>query len=131
MTSATYEQATGLFTLETVLPQRFVGYAGHGRGRNNPDLDCVTNLGPLPRGRYRVSLPFHHPTKGPFCFRLTPDEANVMHGRSGFLIHGDNARGDASEGCIILGRPAREQIARHSVRDLYVVRLMQLTHCAA
>ena len=44
------------------------------------------------------------------------DAQNVSsdaHGRSGFLIHGDNSKGDksASEGCIILGPDVRKAIA--------------------
>ena len=53
-----------------------------------------------------------------------------MHGRSGFLIHGDNARGDASEGCIILPRYYRQMISRLGVRDLFVIDRHRLD-CAA
>ena len=121
MTEAIYEQATGLFVILTPVPFRAVGYAGRGAGRNNPAMDMMRNVGPLPAGVYSVSLPYSHPRKGPMCFRLTPDASNEMFGRSGFLIHGDNAQGDASEGCIILGRAVRELIARHQVRKLHVV----------
>lgn len=126
MSTATYEQATGLFTINTPLPCRFVGYAGKGRGKNNPDLQTVKNIGPLPRARYTVEGPFTHPTKGPVCFRLIPELGQPMYGRGGFLIHGDSAAhpGDASEGCIVLPRPAREQIARAKVWLLTVHRLL-------
>ena len=117
---ALYEQATGLFVICTPIPFRNVGYAGRGVGRNNPAMQMVRNTGPLPCGMYKVSLPYSHPTKGPVCYRLTPSPSNEMFGRSGFLIHGDNAQGDASEGCIVLGRTAREMIGRHNVRSLYV-----------
>lgn len=122
--SALYEQATGLFLICSPLPFRAVGYAGRGRGRNNPDLQSVKNTGPLPVGSYRVSLPYSDVRKGPLVFRLTPEPSNAMYGRGGFLIHGDNVRGDASEGCIILGRADREMIARQNVRRLTVVRLL-------
>lgn len=121
--TAVYEQVTGLFTIMTPVPFRAVGYSGRGRGRNNPDLQAVVATGPIPRGEYRVGLPYTHPTKGPVVFRLTPSEQNDMFGRSGFLIHGDNARGDASHGCIILPRNVRDLIAKNHVRRLFVIKL--------
>jgi hypothetical protein len=55
--------------------------------------------------------------------RLTPQGHNA-HGRTGFLIHGDSRRnpGNASEGCIILNRSAREAIANSGDATLEVVR---------
>lgn len=126
---AYYEQSTGLLLIDTPMPFRAIGYAGTGPGRNNAALDGIRNVGPLPKGRYRVSLPFDHPTKGPFVFRLTPFPENDMKGRSGFLIHGDNARGDASEGCIVMAKFAREVLARHRVRELEVVSLLKRCVC--
>lgn len=123
-TRATYESSTGLLLIHTPLPARLLGYAGRARGRNNPAFQDVRNIGPIPEGTYAVSLPFTHPTKGPTVFRLTPDPANVMFGRSGFLIHGDNPQGDASQGCIVLRRDDRERLMRSNVRTLLVVRLL-------
>jgi hypothetical protein len=40
---------------------------------------------------------------------LTP-EGHAAHGRSGFQIHGNNVRNDASHGCIILDFPVRVAI---------------------
>ncbi len=53
---------------------------------------------------------------------LDPDPGNQMFGRDGFLIHGDNMAMNhtASEGCIILGRPIREQIADSADRVIVV-----------
>jgi len=55
--------------------------------------------------------------------RLTPDPANEMYGRGGFLIHGDNGRGNqsSSEGCIILNRNIRNQIGNSGDDVLRVV----------
>ncbi len=124
MTKAVYEQATGLLCLDTLLPQRFIGYAGRSFGRNNPDAEFEKNLGPLPSGRYAVSVPFHHPRKGPLVFRLHPATDNVMKGRSGFLIHGDNTQGDASHGCIILDRRSRQKLADANLTSLTVVSIL-------
>ena len=59
----------------------------------------------------------------PFSLRLTPDPANDMCGRDGFLIHGDSIAhpGTASQGCIILNRLQREHIAASPVKLLRVV----------
>jgi hypothetical protein len=85
-------------------------------------MDHVPNVGPLPRGLYRiVGEPFIHPHCGQYCLRLEPDAANQMYGRSGFLIHGDNGKGTASEGCIVLARPARELIVAQGYAEVEVV----------
>lgn len=99
------------------------GYSGHGAGRNNPDMENVANVGPIPRGRYTIGGAHQDANKGPVVIRLTPFGHNAR-GRSGFLIHGDNAQGNfsASEGCIILNRAARELISNSGDSMLDVVR---------
>ncbi len=109
-----YLQSTGeLFDGEGLLVG--TGYSGAGIGRNNPALDSVHNVGPIPAGEYTIGAPedLAGGPHGPFVLRLEPDPANNMHGRDGFLIHGDAiARpGSASHGCIILPRRVRERIA--------------------
>lgn len=96
------------------------GYAGNGAGRNNHEKQYEKNVGPLPVGNYRVTGPFTHGHMGPLCFRLWPFRTNEMRGRGGFLIHGDNPQGDASKGCIILARAAREKVEGFRVRFLAV-----------
>jgi hypothetical protein len=100
------------------------GYAGYAEAANNPAMEGVSDVGPLPVGRYDIGQPFNnaHQT-GPFSMRLTPDEANDMHGRSEFLIHGDNSKNDhtASHGCIILCRLDRERIDASDDRSLWVI----------
>lgn len=101
------------------------GYSGHGDGRNNPVMESVRNVGPIPQGWYHIgdplcvspSPPGPH---GPYIMQLTPEGHNAL-GRSGFLIHGDNATHTASEGCIILPYPVRFHIGQGSSRSLYVV----------
>lgn len=126
MTYCTYEQATGLFTIHTPLPFRCVGYAGRREGRNNPALERVISVGPIPRGKYHVGLAHRSSGKGPYTMRLTPFGSNTMHGRSGFLIHGDNAASDASHGCIILPRHAREVLARHRTKNSVILEVFAL-----
>lgn len=99
------------------------GYAGNGAGKNNPDMDHVSNTGPLPRGKYTIGPPYNS-RHSPYTLRLKPDPKNVMHGRSGFLIHGDSIAnpGTASRGCIILPRAIRQKIWESGDHDLQVVR---------
>lgn len=98
------------------------GYSGAGDGKNNPAMQDVPNIGPLPVGRYTIGEPSDTKTHGPYVLHLTPDPANEMFGRAGFLIHGDSVvhPGTASEGCIILPRKVREQVWASGDRELEV-----------
>lgn len=90
------------------------GYSGHGAGMNNPKAQALSDVGPIPQGWYTIDAPIDPPSHlGPCAMPLIPDAMNEMFGRSGFYIHGDNAEMNhsASDGCIILPRPAREMIA--------------------
>lgn len=105
MTYWRYNQSTGEFDLPGGIT--FQGYAGKGHYRNDPDSQSMRGLGPLPVGDYVVSVRAD-PKPTPFTLRLAAVQGSQTFGRSGFLIHGDNAAGNASSGCIILNRPARE-----------------------
>ena len=129
MTIAFYEQKTGRFVIcdyddggvERAVYET-VGYSGRGAHKNNPESQHVRRLGPIPRGVYDIYGPFDHPRLGRLCFDLVFHFGNRMFGRSGFMIHGDSKRkpGDASSGCIILHRAAREAIVNYGPRLLYV-----------
>ena len=122
-----YEQRTG--RLRDPLGELIgVGYAGGEQGRspqgkNNPDMDHVHNVGPLPRGWYMIGSPHDTVTHGPYVIPLTPHPDNVMHGRSGFLCHGDSVihPGNASDGCMVQARVAREKLGSSLDRELEVV----------
>lgn len=108
----TYEQASGRL-LRADGTVAGVGYSGHEEGKNNPAMEAVARVGPIPRGRYRRGDVFDSPTHGPRCIRLLPLAGNDMHGRSGFLMHGDSVKapGTASLGCIIQARAVRLEFA--------------------
>lgn len=118
-----YSQREGLCVLARPGQKdlRMRGYAGWSVGRNNPMHQGQKNLGPLPRNTYRIDGPYTDPTKGPVVFRLVPIGTEPMYGRGGFLIHGDNAEGNASRGCIILPRTSRDLIAKAKPWRLVVV----------
>lgn len=101
-----------------------VGYAGKGPDRNNPADESVKGFGPLPCGKYKIQKPaVDTDTHGPCVLWLIPDPANDMLGRSGFGIHGDSFThwGQASEGCIVMPKFARERINEDPDDDLEVI----------
>jgi hypothetical protein len=106
-----------------------VGYSGFDdplsgqAGKNNPDLQNVHEVGPIPVGRYVIGSPHDTLTHGPFVLPLTPDAANEMFDRSGFLIHGDSVvePGTASRGCIIMSRTIRNEVAASGDHVLTVI----------
>ena len=90
------------------------GWAGHGDGKNNPAMQSVHNVGPLPQGKYNVSGWFSHPRLGPMVARLTQFEGETF-GRDSFFIHGAaknlDKHGQESEGCIVQERIERDKVA--------------------
>lgn len=107
-----------------------IGYSGGACGKvpaavNNVAYESVPNTGPLPEGLYTIGPPEDTVTHGPYVLRLTPDPANEMYGRSGFLLHGDSVvlagKRSASDGCIVLARDVREAIWASGDRDLQVI----------
>ena len=99
----TYEQATGRI-LDPEGALFATGYAGHGAGKNDPALQGVVDIGPLPAGTYTLGVPRDSAQLGPYAIPLIADPSNAMFGRSGFYLHGVSAShpGAASCGCIVL-----------------------------
>ena len=99
------------------------GYSGAGAGKNNPSLENVVDIGPIPSGIYRIGDPQWHPLLGEYAIPLTPDVANDMFGRSDFWLHGDSDihPGAASKGCPVLALAYREAIVKSGDRGLEVV----------
>lgn len=100
------------------------GYSGKGEGKNNPALVTVENVGPIPAGEYAIGEPedLKGGKHGPYVLPLTPAAGNAMHGRSGFLVHGDSIEqpGTASEGCIVLPLAVRQAMGASEDRVLVV-----------
>jgi hypothetical protein len=99
------------------------GYSGAGVGKNNPEMQYVHDVGPIPRGLWVIGGP---PTDtlvhGPYVLTLTPTVNVEVHGRVGFLIHGDSivAPGTASLGCVVLARFLRQMIWNSDDREFMV-----------
>ena len=119
--SLTYCQDDGALFFGAV--RLCTGYSGKGAGRNNPSLEDMPNIGPIPKGRWKIDQPpYTDKNKGPLVFRLHPVDHDAR-GRSGFLIHGDSGEhpGEASEGCIILPRMIRQKIESEKLTELDVI----------
>lgn len=87
-----------------------IGWAGNHEGKNNPDMQQVRCVGPLPQGTYKVE-PWieRHPHLGPFVAPLT-QVAGETYGRGDFFIHGPSVGsnfGQESKGCIVIARSMR------------------------
>lgn len=101
------------------------GYSGHGPGLDNPAMQAVADVGPIPVGFYSLGAPIDHPKLGPFAIPLIPHDGNEMFGRSGFYCHGDDIHhvGEeiASHGCIVLPPDARREMWNSGDHVLKVV----------
>ena len=135
-----YNSTTG----DMLTPEGFkigVCYSGHGAGLNNPSMENVRGVGPIPRGFYQFGEFFddlppsppdgnHH--KGPMVCHLVCVHKNAdgewedcpaPYGRSGFMLHGDNGAQNhtASDGCIIAARFIRAKCSTSTDKIIEVV----------
>lgn len=102
------------------------GYSGFGDDPNDPEAQCVADLGPIPCGKWSIGELIDNVTQTGVVLvssmRLTPSSETDVCGRSGFLIHGDNSAGLASSGCIIItNQSSRAQIGTSGDKVLRVI----------
>lgn len=116
----TYSQSSGELHHDGELIA--TGYSGHGKGVNNPEMQAVPDVGPLPQGMYTISEASTHPRLGALSMHLMPDPNDEMYGRSGIYIHGDNSRlnHSASLGCIVLPHDVRQMLSESPDKRLEV-----------
>lgn len=105
-----YQQSSGVLSLNGTAVSK--GYSGGGRGRNDPAMQGVKGIGPIPRGRWRMTAVNDSRNTGPFTITLEPEPGTDALGRSEFRVHGDSVTrpGTASRGCIILPRAIRDRL---------------------
>jgi len=118
-----YNQSNGYLSHRGMLVGQ--GYSGHGNGVNNPAMQNVPNVGPIPQGEWTIGAVIEqHPTLGEIVLPLLPAEGTETFGRSGFFMHGDeiDAPGEdlASHGCIVMPRNVREAVAYSGDETLVV-----------
>lgn len=112
------------------------GYSGSGKGINNPDMQSVPDVGPIPCGLWVMEVIVNgagewtdYKQKKSPVIRLTPKQETETFGRSGFLIHGREAgeiigvaeTEKSSLGCIIQDHQARVSVARNADKLLRVI----------
>ena len=117
-----YEQATGRISHGGA--PLTTGYSGHGTGLNNPSAEQRHDMGPIPKGHYKIGPMTASPQTGTFTMVLTPMPATHVYGRSGFAIHADNTQHNhsASTGSIVVIEEAhRAAIWNSGVHELMVV----------
>lgn len=119
----TYVQETGQLFHGVEDGAVAVGYSGRSSCKNRPESQQVPDWGPIPAGMYTMLYPINSERLGPFAIPLVPRPFNEMYGRCGFFIHGDSLThpGEASDGCIVLPRPIRVEIAVSGDNRLRVV----------
>ena len=116
-----FSQSTGIITQDNGVVVTTLAFAGNNyradmnptgiKGRNNPLIQDVHCIGPLPQGLYRVGTwGTYHPV-GQNAAPLTQIGGNT-YGRSGFFIHGPGANDpmNSSEGCICVPHDDRMKI---------------------
>ncbi len=112
----TFEQSNGNLWHDGALLG--TGYAGAPAGKNNPAMQGVRGVGPLPVGDYTIGKPTNVTHCGVEAFPLIPNAVTrafiTSLGRDpdAFFLHGDDIAhpGCGSEGCIVQARPVRDQV---------------------
>lgn len=108
-----FQISSGLVSQDAAcIGSAYSGAPGH---VNNPADVALKAQGPIPPGIYHIGAPINDPQLGIFCLPLTPAPQNVMYGRGGFFVHGDNASKppqSSSEGCIVTDHATRVLISR-------------------
>ncbi len=112
--SCTYSQGTGhLVCYDDYTNNEVVneyGYSGRGEGKNNPLMEHVKDVGPIPRGLWSIGPAYDSDKCGAVTIPLDASFGTETYGRSDFRIHGDDGFGTASEGCIVMSLDVRNII---------------------
>ena len=117
-----YEQSSG--TIFHAADYIGMGYSGHGAGLNNPALEQVRDVGPIPKGIYDIGESEDVPHLGKNVMQLLPSAGTNDYGRTGFYWHGDDIHkpGEfcASDGCIVSSLAIRQLVSTSNDSQLEV-----------
>lgn len=125
-----YSQGSGaLYYIDPQLNSTYVasGYSGTGPGFNNPAMQAVPNVGPIPQGIFNIGPQQTNVTSTgvqlPGSMRLAPQPGTIAApNRSGFLIHGGSFTSfTSSAGCIVLPPRIRNLIGSSGDPILIVI----------
>ena len=86
-------------------------FAGNHEGLNNPAMQNVGFIGPLPQGVYSVGDWGEHGALGPNSAPLTQVSGDT-YGRNNFFCHGPGGHdpSQCSEGCIVVEAEYRQKV---------------------
>jgi hypothetical protein len=117
----TYTQQTG--ELQHNGQHEARGYSGNGQGKNNPEMEAIHYIGPIPRGLWTIGKVFEGHASGPHAISLYPFPETNTFGRQLFFIHGDRIghAGDASKGCLVFDPFTRGRLAETPDKILQVI----------
>ena len=112
MATYIYDQRTGELSPAPGGKLIATGYSGYGEGKNNPALQYLPDVGPIPRGMYLMGMARTDAELGPVAIPLGACNGTETFGRCGFFMHGDDIRhpGCGSHGCVIMPRIVREMM---------------------
>ena len=119
----TYSQTNGTVTNDSGIVIAS-GWSGNHNGKNNPLMQNVPCIGPLPQGLYTIcAWEALHDHLGQMVAFLRPDKGNEMFGRGDFFMHGPSSThyGQESKGCIVIPHDDRETVKYTGETDLLVV----------
>lgn len=117
----TYSQSRGRVTHTA---SGFDAYSGRHAGLNQPLMQMFKDIGPIPRGRYKMMQPYDSTNLGAYVIRLTPFPCNEMFGRRDFTMHSERIMGPAGEAShesIVIACQARHAMWKSGDRELVVV----------
>ena len=100
-----YFQSSGELSQENgALIARCYSGSVMGGGKNNPTMQSVRGVGPLPCGTWDIVQVVRNTHLGPIALELEPTSGTNTFGRSSFYVHCDSIShpGDASHGCIVV-----------------------------
>jgi hypothetical protein len=120
-----YGQSTGqLYYVDNRTGINFyvaTGFSGSGEGKNNPFMEQIPFVGPIPQGTYTIGPQMMHwsslGTKIPASMSLIPKPGTETFNRYGLLIHS----GSRSTGCIVFEQHIVDIIANSGDTELRVV----------
>lgn len=105
-----------------------IGYSGFGEGYNNPSFMDKINIGPIPKGKWKIFSKINSVDMGECVLPLIPHDSTNTFGRGNFYIHGDNKEHNctASKGCIVLSLSVREFLNDSTDKILNVIDILDI-----
>jgi hypothetical protein len=120
-----FEQLTGKLSKDGILVSPDCYSGRWPDGYNNPAMEAVPDVGPIPCGLWTIGAPYEDGKLGRYVMDLTPAKGTVTYGRSLFRMHGkplppaDIRSG--SEGCICADYVTRQRVYQSADTQLTVV----------